>query len=297
MRPVPDFPAKLAMVMATLSISRVRLAQKLGVDKSVIGRWVGGTVHPTEHNLTRLSSMVAEHLTGFSLADWNLALDHLAARYGLALTTGRNPETGSENPLSKFVDANHSELAVRATAYEGFWRTSRPSLLKAGEIFHDYGIVRRRDDDVMEVRMAGSGLDFSGWLVPASGNVFVFLYDPLGRSPLTYLCKGVSLPRAMALDGILLLAALDSDRTPVAMPMVIERVGDLSGNTEDDLALFRSMIEDGPSPLEPLDEGLLRARLFRDIGPGPAAMGGETFLSIGGGASLSRGSTGLGLDG
>src|SRR5215204_6004585 len=89
MHSVPDLPAKLAMVMAALSISRVRLAQKLGVDKSLVGRWVGGSVHPTEHNLARVSALVAEQLAGFSLADWDLGIDQLAARYGLALSARR----------------------------------------------------------------------------------------------------------------------------------------------------------------------------------------------------------------
>jgi len=286
MRTVSEFPAKLAMVMEALSISRVRLAQQLAVDKSVVGRWVAGAVHPTEHNLARLSSLVAEQLTGFSLADWNLAAEHLAARYGLPLRAGWGAAPDQDNPLAKFVEASQAELDLRGASYEGFWRTSRPSLLQPGEIFHDYGIIRRRAGGTVEVRMAGSGLDFSGWLVPASGDIFVFLYDPVGRSPLTVLCKGVSLPRAVVLDGILLLAALDSDRTPVAMPIVIERVGDLTGQEDDDLAQFSAMAEKRPVPLEPLTDERLRARLFRDA-----------ILNVGGAACLSRGSTGLGLDG
>jgi hypothetical protein len=298
MRPVADLPAKLAMVLAALSISRVSLAQRLAVDKSVIGRWLGGTVHPTEHNLARLSAIIAEHLPGFALADWHLDSAQLAERYSLPLSTdGGAGGPIDSDPFFEFLQASPGKADSRARCYEGFWRTSRPSLLKAGEIFHDYGIIHRRSDGVVEVRMAGSGLDFSGRLVAASGNVFVFLYDPVGRSPLTVLCKGVSLPRAMVLDGILLLAALDSDRTPVAMPIVIERLGDLGDSGEDNLARFRSMADERPLPLEPLAEDRLRARLFRNTGPAAAAAGDEAFLNVAGGASLSRGSTGLGLDG
>jgi hypothetical protein len=54
------------------------------------------------------------------------------------------------------------------------------------------------------------------------------------------------------LDGLLLLAALDATRTPGAMPIVLERVGDLSGDAAADEARFDAMEDAAPEPLEPL---------------------------------------------
>lgn len=295
---VPGLPAKLDMLLKGLSLSRVALAQRLGVDKSLVGRWLAGSVHPTEHNLARLTAIVAEGLPAFRLSDWYEDSAILARRYGLAPPA---PAQASAllpgEPLKAFIDAARGDLDARGSAYEGLWRTARPSLLMSRQVFHDYGLIRRREDGLIEVLMGGSGLDFAGYLFPIGSNIVTFLYDPVGRSPLTVLCKGVSLPRAMTVDGIVTLAALDPDRTPAAMPIVVERVGDLSGDREADLATWRAIAEEARAPLEPVGEEALQARLFRGCGPEPGAPGGEAFLSVGSAASLSRGSTGKGLAG
>lgn len=57
----PDFAASLRQVMADLNVSRLTLSRELGVDKSVIGRWLGGVNQPTGHNLTRLTDVVRRY--------------------------------------------------------------------------------------------------------------------------------------------------------------------------------------------------------------------------------------------
>ena len=295
---VADFPVKLDLMLKAVSLSRVALAQRLGVDKSLIGRWLSGAVHPSEHNLARLSAILAETRPDFRLSDWFAALDSFARRHGLELPPsheGAAPRLPGQ--LSAFLQAVGPDLATRGAAYEGFWRTSRPSLLVREQVFHDYGMIRRAPDGMVEVLMEGSGLDFSGWLFPAAGNLFVFLFDSTGRTPMSLVLKGVSLPKAMVLDGILLLAALDPNRTPTALPIVIERVGDLSGDGEADLARYREIVAEQPEPAEPLAEEDLAAHLFRNIGPDAAAAGGDLFLTVGADKALSRGVTGTGLKG
>jgi DNA-binding transcriptional regulator YiaG len=41
------FSAKLSLVLKVFSMSRGRLAADLGIDKSVVGRWVTGAVKPS----------------------------------------------------------------------------------------------------------------------------------------------------------------------------------------------------------------------------------------------------------
>jgi len=299
MEQVAELSAKLDLMLKAASVSRVALAHRLGVDKSLVGRWLSGAVHPTEHNLARLSEFLGESLAGFRLADWYEQPERLAARYGVvAASRAVNvPVPLGAGPVAEFLESAGPELSFRGDAYEGFWRTSRPSYLMSGRIFHDYGMIRRRADGLIEVMMQGSGLDFSGLLFPTCGNVFVFLYDRTGRSPMTVLFKGVSLPKAMVLDGILLLATLDPDRTPAALPIAMERVEDLTGESEADLARYHEIIDEMPLPVEPVAHDVLRDRLYRDVGPAAAAMGGEAFLSVSGNRGLSRGVAGSDLRG
>lgn len=49
---------KLGLILAKLNLSRARLAQKIGVDKSVVSRWASGSSVPSDHNMARLSEII-----------------------------------------------------------------------------------------------------------------------------------------------------------------------------------------------------------------------------------------------
>jgi hypothetical protein len=278
------------MAMRAASISRVSLAHDLGVDKSLIGRWLSGAVHPTEHNLERLTALMAARTPGLRLADWFGSTTALAALLGVtAPDEAGSPAHPAGAQLLPFLDLARAETARRGTAYEGFWRTARPSLLVPDTIFHDYGMVRCNDQGLLEVSMHGSGLDFAGWLFLLGGNLFVTLHDATGGTPMSLVFRGISLPKAMVLDGLLMMAALDGSRTLAAMPLVLERVGDLTGDSEADLERAARLAAKAPPPLDPVPEDQLRERLFRDAGGG--------HLIVGPADSLSRGTTSEGLRG
>jgi hypothetical protein len=287
---VGHFSDKLGLVMRALSFSRVALAQDLAIDKSLVGRWLSGAVHPTEHNLVRLTELVSVRKPDFRLADWFGPLDEFAARFGLPEPLPANPASQTvDGVLGPFLDRSREETARRGSAYEGFWRTARPSLLMTNQLFHDYGMFRRTSSGLLEVRMRGAGLNFSGLMLPGEGNLFVLLQDPVGMTPMFLVLKGVALPRAMVLDGLLLIAALDAVRTPGAMPIILERVGDLSHDPAADDAFCESMEDVAPEPLEPLGEEALHQRIFRVGNPGA--------LTVDVQGSHSRGTTSKGLSG
>lgn len=292
------FPEKLGLAMRATSLSRVALAHGLGVDKSLVGRWLSGAVHPTEHNLARLTALVAALHPDFRLADWFLDLGEFATGFGLPEPVSAPSGSGEELALlGPFLDRSREETTRRGSAYEGFWRTTRPSLLMTDRLFHDYGMIRRDGNGLLEVRMKGAGLGFSGWMLPGEGNLFVFLKDPVGMTPFSLVFRGVSLPRAMVLDGLLLLAGLDAGRTLGALPILLERVGELSGDAAADDANCERIADEEPEPLEPLDPDLVHQHIFRSNGPLTTGAGGDLFLSVGANRSLSRGTTASGLVG
>ena len=47
---IEDFAAKLALVRQQLDWSRAKLAQQVGIDKSLAGRWTNGVSRPTNTN-------------------------------------------------------------------------------------------------------------------------------------------------------------------------------------------------------------------------------------------------------
>src|SRR5262245_45577614 len=75
-----DFAHKLGAVLKATNLSRGRLAQAVGVDKSVVSRWASGVQVPSDHNLTLLTEAIARHRPGFERRDWDLDLKSLGDR-------------------------------------------------------------------------------------------------------------------------------------------------------------------------------------------------------------------------
>lgn len=75
-----DFAQKLVLVLKAINLSRSRLAQTIGVDKSVVSRWASAVQAPSEHNLPLLTDAVARHRPGFKQRDWDLDAEAFANR-------------------------------------------------------------------------------------------------------------------------------------------------------------------------------------------------------------------------
>jgi transcriptional regulator with XRE-family HTH domain len=288
------FAARLHLVLSAVAMSRARLASVLGVDKSLVGRWASGAVKPSDHNLSRITAVVAERFPGFTALDWERDLGEFAKQLGIDPSVARldQPLPAVQGLPLQFIDLARRNTEQRGAAYEGFWRTSRPSVLMPHLIFQDHGMIRVNANGLLEVRMGGAGLYFHGWIMLAEGNLFVIIHDSTGQTPLFLVFRGVPLPRAEIMEGILLMAALNASRTPAAVPILMERIGDLSGDRAEDDAHCDTLIS--KQPTISIDEipDANRAYLLRDIGPAAADKGGDLFLLAG--EKLTRGSTATG---
>jgi TolB-like protein len=116
---VGGFPTNLRLVMDHLNVSRVGLAHELGVDKTVIGRWLAGVNRPTNHNLTRLTGCVRKRVPGFVLTHWNEPPATIVAALRVASGQPLAPAVVAAVPLPdlavRFSDAMEgSSLAVPA---------------------------------------------------------------------------------------------------------------------------------------------------------------------------------------
>jgi TolB-like protein len=77
---IADFALKLGLVLKTFNLSRGRLAQTVGVDKSVVSRWASGVQVPSDHNLSLLTEAVAHRRPGFERLDWDLDAEGFATK-------------------------------------------------------------------------------------------------------------------------------------------------------------------------------------------------------------------------
>ena len=291
-----NFHEKLDLVLKALSMTRGRLASELGVDKSLVGRWVSGTVHPSSLNLENLTRLIARRCAGgFTMLDWDRGLPELAGLLGVsapAIGNGVKSHGASDSLPLPLLDMARLTTERRGQAYEGFWRTTRPSVVMPGRFFHDHGMIRRADNGLLQFKVGGAGLLFDGWLLLAEGQLFAILFDTVGQTPIFVIWNGVPLSKASFLDGIVMAAALNAARTPSAYPIVMERVGDLSGDPEEDDARCAELLKRDPLAPEGSISDEIRHHLVRDIGPKAAESGyGEMFLLAPMSTTLSRGET------
>jgi transcriptional regulator with XRE-family HTH domain len=290
------FCEKLDLVLKALSMSRGRLAAELCVDKSLVGRWASGAVTPSAHNLENLTRLVATRCAGFTMLDWDRPLEALAAVLGVEMRSKAPPileAKGAPDGLPlPVLEMAKLTTERRGGAYEGFWRTTRPSVMMPGRFFHDHGMVRRSENGLLQFKVGGAGLLFDGWLLPAEGQLFAILFDTVGQTPIFLILNGVPLSKASRLDGLVMAAALNAARTPSAYPIIMERVGDLTGDREADDAMCETLLARDPLIAEGTLDDATRRHLVRDIGPAAAAAGGgDLFLLASITSSLSRGET------
>jgi hypothetical protein len=285
------FGEKLELVLKVLSMSRAQLAATLAVDKSLVGRWVAGSVTPSAHNMANLTRFVAGKRAGFTMLDWDQEMDGFAAFFGVrrpkpaAPAVAADPTDGLPLPI---MDAIRAATAARAADLECFFRTTRPSQAWPGRFLHDQGMLRLDGNGLLEVRMGVRETAFRGWLLPVNGQFFCVATDGSTGAMILALFSCAPLGRVQRLDGMTLGRVGDTEPGIGAAPIVLDRIGELSGDREADDRRYREHL--GRDPLAPLgsvpDEVV--AQLVRDIGPSQLEAGGDWLLHMPLAMSLSR---------
>ena len=283
------FSDKLTLVLKALSTSRGRFASELGVSKSLVGRWCSGAVQPSSYNMERITRLIATRCEGFTLVDWERDIDQLAGLFGVSAAAFM-PRADQEQLLGlspMILAAARAGIASRGASYEGFWRVTRPAVVAPGRFCNDHGMFRRGPSGLLEFELGNPDLKFTGWALPIEGQLFVVASDTIGGLPSFLIFNGVPMPKTMLMDGII-LTALNALRKPAAYPVLLQRIGDLSGDAEADEAHVAELmktpqfIDDGAVP-EPV-----RQHLLRDVGPRAAEEGGDLLLSASMTPSLLR---------
>ena len=264
MRP-ESFHEKLRLVLKALVLSRTGLAAALNADKSLVGRWVAGTVTPSEHNLAKLTRFVAGRIDGFTMLDWERPLDEFAAVLGVSAAppTGRAPEWIPE-PI---LEEARRGARQRGWAYEGLWRGVRASNDLPGRFLCDVTLIRNDPEDGIRFRSGIEGVRYDGAALLLQNQLFAFAADAEHGTVIFAIFSGVARQRAEVIEGLSLGTLRDAGGSPLAAACVMERIGDLTGDREEDERRFEAAVAE-LTPLAP--EGAVsdevRGRLARTQG-------------------------------
>lgn len=283
------FSVNLRLALKMLSLSAAGLASELAIDKSVVSRWLNGSVQPSAHNLARLSALVARRVAGFTALDWERAPESLARLFGA--DPGAIPGIRPLSPGQPFAgwDEMLAGAASRGAPYEGFFRTTRPHPRAAGRFLHEYAMIRRDAAGVFRIAMGSVESRAEGLLIALHGLVYCIATELKSGTIQFGIFNGTTASRMEVFDGLILIPGADMGRAPTATAMLCERIGELSGDREaddkryDELASHNPVVPEGSTPPH------IVAHLTRDCGAQALAQGGDWLLSMSLMRSLSRG--------
>lgn len=208
---IDQFTEKLGLIRDRLSLSRVQLAQSVGVDKSVAARWATGRVRPGDQSIVRLTDLARRQIAGFSRSDWDLAIPDFAIRIGMPQPKAAEPEING---------ARLPDIDENVRIYGGLWLFTHSS----------YTGMRRLFGFLLDLSAEDGGLGFDlsyGFGYRAQGSVVVdqgklclqghAVMRPHQVWPIYLVLNGVQMFPAAVIDGLLLSWCRDIVRTPTAL--------------------------------------------------------------------------------
>jgi hypothetical protein len=149
-------------------------------------------------------------------------------------------------------------------------------------------MIRRRANGLLGYEMMSASVRVEGWVLLLQHQLFVIGAELTSGAFAYAILNGVSTARADRLDGLTLYCAMDPTRTPTAAPILLERIGDLSGDPDaDDARLAEHAKLDPLATRDEIPKEIV-SHLMRNIGPDQLAAGGDLLLSAPSARSLSR---------
>jgi hypothetical protein len=254
-----DFSGRLRLALKVANLSPVALGAAVGVDKSVVSRWLSGRVRPTQHNLARVADCLANRLPGFTV----LAFDGPEAEFARLLggeSTGTGAGVPSQNLPVPFglLDTARVETARRGVEYCGLYTLYYWSFGLPGKIAR-MALMLQPQDGLIEARYGADGFAFRGWALLLLNRMYVILAEERFEAMAFLVTNAGQQPRARFITG-LLTGPAEGLLAPTVSPAVLVRSGELTGDPAGDAAAFAAAAaEDAIAEREAVPPAALRA--------------------------------------
>jgi len=236
--------------MGLANLSRGRLAASVGVDKSVVSRWLNDSVRPSGHNLTVITNLMRQELPGFfSLLTWELDYAEFARALGapdLALQSDRTAPAAAGPPALQLDTVAVSRTAVprEGLVFPGLYVGFRKAYANNGMVVVQ-GLMLRIEGDRLAARCSDGLFTYRGEALLLRGQLFVLVEETTRLDEiLTMVLSGVTAPMADVLDGLIMGVSGDRTCTPSATTIVYQRQADVSGDDIQDDAAWQACIQE-----------------------------------------------------
>lgn len=230
------FAEKLALALERAQMSRAAVAREVGIDKSVVARWVAGHVHPTEHSLIALTEVLSRRLPGFALAHWRLPEAAFVASIGEA------PPPPPQGLLANATAWAAPGLERAFASYGGLWL-----------FLYDSVRVHRLFGMICEIR-AGEGVleaevrDDENWhgrgpAFALHGKLWMTLEEIQHRDSFGFGCFwGTTRGKAEILDGLAMVREFAPSAAPGATHVAAFRLADPLVDPEASAARYQAAV-------------------------------------------------------
>ncbi|HEX2593636.1 MAG TPA: helix-turn-helix transcriptional regulator [Rhizomicrobium sp.] len=235
------FAARLDLALKALNVSRVQFAAMVGVDKSLVSRWLSSQVTPTAHNLARISDALAKVKPGFNTMQWERPLGEYQSFLGLsesAATSGaysdapRGPAPAGGGLILQSLQLSAREIALSGHVYTGLYVVFRQRLLNSGIPHVEVAWLYQRDG-AMHYRLTDGGNRTQGHVLILRNKLHLIGEGETGRDGVTlHIINGTGDRHAMVMDGLLASVCGDRFFTPSLTKCVLLRIA----HPLDDLA-------------------------------------------------------------
>lgn len=226
-----DFAGRLRLALKQANISPAALGAAVGVDKSVVSRWLAGRVRPTQHNLSRIAGVLAQGLPGFTI----LAFEAPASEFrAVVQSVAAQPEReqGLEIPFG-VIESARRETGRRGVEYFGSYLMYYRSFSQPDRIAR-MAMLLRPVDELIEARYGAEGFAFQGWALLMLNRMYLVLAEERFEAMAFLVLNAGQQPKARFITGILSGPA-EGMLVPTASPVVLVRQRDLTGDEGRDL--------------------------------------------------------------
>lgn len=242
-----QFGDKLGLVMKIANISRGRLAASVGVDKSVVSRWLNDAVRPSGHNLTLVTNLFRQELPGFfSLLTWELDYPEFARAVGAPVAAVQAPAPPADAPMLELATVAVSRTVVprEGLVFPGLYVGFRKAYANNGMVVVQ-GLMLRIEGDRLAARCSDGLFTYRGEALLLRGQLFVLVEETTRLDEiLTMVLSGVTAPMADVLDGLIMGVSGDRTCTPSATTIVYQRQADVTGDDIQDDAAWQACIQE-----------------------------------------------------
>ncbi|MFZ5751706.1 MAG: helix-turn-helix domain-containing protein [Pseudomonadota bacterium] len=256
-----DFADRLRLALKATNLSPGAFGARVGVDKSVVSRWLAGKARPGSHNLARISAELARHATGFTALAFE-SDEAFRAALGLSAVAPASGSAAEETltvPFGLVTDARQ-ETARRGEEYFGHYHAYYYAFTRPGQIAR-MSLMMRPAGGLIEVRYGADGFEFRGWALLLLDRLYVQLAERRFQAMLFIMTNAGQQPLAQVISGII-VGPSDQILVPTASPVVLLRDGPISADPVRDNAAFEARLSADPFAPEPHIPDFVRAALL-----------------------------------